>query len=125
MKLVIQWLASMSAGFLLSTNTMRFFKVANEQEDAYIAAGMEASAVEKLDENEPYIMGSEQLNSALQYIFSSDGNDADYPQFMGYNSEANYALGSESLNRMLEEMQTPKDGGDNAKLPHLEPAIQL
>ncbi|XP_002052231.2 uncharacterized protein [Drosophila virilis] len=124
MKPVIEWLISVCAGLLLGTQSMRFWRIANEEHRSPVAGGMETSAVQT-ELEKPYIMGSEQINAALQNILSSDDKSLENQTLLiGAVNKAGYALGSESLNRMLEDI-LGQPCSDNVKLPHIEPAIQL
>lgn len=69
--------------------------------------------------------GSGQINSALENILSSDNNVENTPELLHDTPAAInpvYTLGSESLNRMLEEILSPNL---NAKIPYIAPAQQL
>ncbi|XP_064535376.1 uncharacterized protein LOC135426272 [Drosophila montana] len=125
MKPIIEWLISVCAGLLLGTQSMRVWKIANEEHRSPpMAGGMESSAVQA-ELEKPYIMGSEQISAALQNILSSDDNGLENQTLLiGAADKADYTLGSESLNRMLEDI-LGQPCSDNVKLPHIEPAIQL
>lgn len=135
MKPVIEWLISVCAGLLFSTQSMRILKIANDESStsASSSAGpaaqtKSAAAIEdKLEKS--YIMGSEQISAELKTALSSDGDSQDDQALtVGGNKSNNgcleYTLGSESLNRMLEDMLT-QPCSENLELPYIEPAIQL
>ncbi|KAM8715686.1 hypothetical protein ACLKA7_002693 [Drosophila subpalustris] len=124
MKPLIQWLCSLSAGLLVGTQTIRLFKVANEENESYFAHIMDSSAIRPDDSDLPYIMGSEQISAALQQILSSDEDSLESRLVIRNDmfintSQSDCALGSESLNRMLEEMMS------SSEQISFEPAIQI
>ncbi|XP_034473638.1 uncharacterized protein LOC117781031 [Drosophila innubila] len=127
MKPLLQWLFSISAGLLVGIQTMRLLKVANEENESYFAHIMDSSAIQN-ESDLPYIMGSEQISAALQQILSSDENILENRSVLindVFNPiQSDYALGSESLNRTLEELLA-SSCHDNAEQIHFEPAIQL
>ncbi|EDW11680.1 ras guanine nucleotide exchange factor Y [Drosophila mojavensis] len=131
MKPVIEWLISVCAGLLFSTQSMRILKIANDEKNSSSSSSSQTKPVTAIkDELEkPYIMGSEQISAALQTVLSSDGNNLDNQMLSDNNNNNNngqfeYTLGSESLNRMLEDMLA-RPCSENMELPHIEPAIQL
>ncbi|TDG45132.1 hypothetical protein AWZ03_008470 [Drosophila navojoa] len=135
MKPVIEWLISVCAGLLFSTQSMRILKIANDEKNSSSSSSSETKSVTAIQDEleKPYIMGSEQISAALQTVLSSDGNNLDNQTLPDNNNNNNnnnnngqfeYTLGSESLNRMLEDMLA-RPCSENLELPHIEPAIQL
>ncbi|KAH8413459.1 hypothetical protein KR009_011398 [Drosophila setifemur] len=109
---IAQYVASFSAGLLITSQTMRILKTVNEQESVTRTSGqLETAVVDQWVTEEPRLLGSQQLNAALQHIMSSDSNSNTVYIDAMHNSSSNgreeYALGSESLNRMLEDIMTP------------------
>ncbi|XP_017857734.1 PREDICTED: ras guanine nucleotide exchange factor Y [Drosophila arizonae] len=133
MKPVIEWLISVCAGLLFSTQSMRILKIANDEKNSPSSSSSQTKSVTAIQDEleKPYIMGSEQISAALQTVLSSDGNNLDNQSLSDNNNNNNnnngqfeYTLGSESLNRMLEDMLA-RPCSENLELPHIEPAIQL
>ncbi|KAH8377093.1 hypothetical protein KR093_003419 [Drosophila rubida] len=128
MKPIVQWLVGIAAGVLAGTQTIRMFKVVNEDNEYYCPHRLDVPATVPDDaesEDLPYIMGSEQISAALQQILSSDEQN---PRIMSdefANGRMDCELGSESLNRMLEEMMTSSTSNGNEKLIHFDPVMRL
>ncbi|KAH8334456.1 hypothetical protein KR059_010410 [Drosophila kikkawai] len=128
MTLIAQWLASFSAGLLLSIQTIKILKTANEQEGAAKISDHPDTAV--IDESEtegPESLGSEQISNALQHILSGERNFCSIYLDAKHNNIAKgqkYALGSESLNRLLEDIMTPAESV-YAKELSFEPAMDI
>lgn len=138
MKSKIKQFISVGSSMLFSSITMRLFKEVNERDESRhsvpqivneenrIAPVKDSSPMDAVSEP-TYDMGSEQISSALQHILSSDNVLGNLP-VLTYEDNASgnpdYALGSESLNRMLEEMLSP-NYNDNAKIPYIAPAERL
>ncbi|XP_017009705.2 uncharacterized protein [Drosophila takahashii] len=124
---IAQWLTSFSVGVLASAQGIRFLKTANEEESpTRIASQRETAAIEGLATEEPKILGSERISSVLQHIFSSEQNSSHVYIDAMHNRSAKregYALGSESLNQMLEDIMIPVGNGSNRTLS-VEPAVE-
>ncbi|KAH8263224.1 hypothetical protein KR044_006214 [Drosophila immigrans] len=129
MKPIAEWLFNIAAGLLAWTQTLRMVKVANEDSEYYCPHRMHASspAIYRESESEelPYIMGSEQISAALQHILSSDKNNFTIQPKTLNDAQKDCELGSESLNRLLEELMTGSSGNENSKLIQVDPAIRL
>ncbi|XP_062123351.1 uncharacterized protein LOC133836775 [Drosophila sulfurigaster albostrigata] len=127
MKPIARWLVSITAGLLAGTQTIRMVKVANEDNEYYCAHCMYSSAVQSESESTdlPYIMGSEQISAALQQILSSDEHNVAMRPRIINNIQKDCELGSESLNRLLEEMMSSSTSNENSELIHFEPAVRL
>ncbi|KPU74013.1 uncharacterized protein Dana_GF14009, isoform B [Drosophila ananassae] len=115
---VAQWVASLSAGLLISSQTLRILKTVNEQEPtARITGQVQTAAVISQDSEGPEVLGSEQLSAALQHLMSSDNNSSHVYIDAMHNPSArgkqDYALGSETLNRH-----------ENRRSLSFEPAVQ-
>ncbi|EDV94196.1 uncharacterized protein LOC6570247 [Drosophila grimshawi] len=129
MKPIFPWLISCCAGMMLGAQSIDICKIANEENESRHAVGMETSAIRE-DFEQPFIMGSAQISAVLQQLLSSD--EKGLRSLTQYNIigtvpnaiKSDYMLGSESLNRMLENMLA-HPCNDSDKLPHIEPAIQL
>ncbi|XP_017130274.1 uncharacterized protein LOC108147978 [Drosophila elegans] len=128
MNSIAQWLTSFSVGFLASAQAIRFFKTVNEEESpAWISSQQETAAIDGLFTEEPKILGSEQISSVLQHIFSSERKSCHvYIDAMHNRSvhKQEYTLGSESLNRMLEDIMDPIGNG-NCRSLAMEPAVEV
>lgn len=122
---------------LLSSITMHLFKIANEEDEHRHTVPMFAKEnnVSPLMDVSPtgaglkptYDIGSELISTALQHIFSSDSiveNPPELTHDINAFFNPDYALGSESLNRMLEEMLSA-NFNENAKVPYIAPAQEL
>ncbi|KAH8305524.1 hypothetical protein KR018_002742 [Drosophila ironensis] len=127
---VAQWLATFSAGIVITSQTMRMLHTVNdrEQEDK-MYGNLQTAAIAKPEEpEEPQNLGSEQLSNALQHILSSDTNSSHVYIDAMHNDTArdkqDYALGSESLNRVLEDIMTPS-GGESSSSLAFEPAAEV
>ncbi|XP_017105097.3 uncharacterized protein [Drosophila bipectinata] len=125
---IAQWVASLSAGILISTQTMRFLKTVNEQESSdKIAGQLHTAAIDSQDSEGAQVLGSENLSSALQHIMSSENNSShvyiDAMHNPSTKGKQDYALGSESLNRMLEDIMAPA-ANENRRSLIFDPAVQ-
>ncbi|XP_017075710.2 uncharacterized protein LOC108110932 [Drosophila eugracilis] len=125
---IAHWLASFSAGFLASAQAINFLKTANEDESpARISNQSETAAIDGLAIEEPKILGSERISNVLQHILSSEPNSSHVYIDAMHNRSANkqkYALGSESLNQMLDDIMTPT-GNESSRTLSMEPAVDV
>jgi len=125
---IAHWLTSFSAGVLASAQAIRFLKTVNEEElPTRISNQLESAAIDGLATDEPKILGSEQISSVLQHILSSDQKSNHVYLDAMHNRSAKkegYALGSESLNQMLEDIMTPA-GNVSHKTLSMEPAVEV
>ncbi|XP_043662715.1 uncharacterized protein LOC122626497 [Drosophila teissieri] len=123
---IAQWLTSFSAGALASAQAIRFLKTANEGESpAKISNQLETAAIDGLPTEQPKILGSERISNVLQHVLSSERNASGVYLDAMHNRSANkqeYALGSESLNQMLEDIMTPA-GSVSSRSLSVEPAV--
>ncbi|XP_016974895.2 uncharacterized protein LOC108041469 [Drosophila rhopaloa] len=125
---IAQWLTSLSAGFLATSQAIRYFKTANEKESpARMSNQRETAAIDVSAAEEPKILGSEQISSLLQHIFSSERKSSPVYIDAMHNRSARkqeYSLGSESLDRMLEDIMDPVGNGNSRSLA-MEPAVEV
>ncbi|XP_017050034.1 uncharacterized protein LOC108094123 [Drosophila ficusphila] len=123
-----EWLTTISAGILASAPAIWFLKRVNEEESpAKISGHLETAVIDGLTIDEPKILGSERICNVLQHIFSSEPDSSHVYIDAMHNRSANkqnYALGSESLNRMLEDIMSSAESVNSRSLS-MEPAVEV
>lgn len=124
----VQWLASFSAGLLLCTQTMKILKTVNEQESAAkIADHLDSAVIDESGFGGPKVLGSEQISNTLQHIMNGERHYCRVYLEAKHNNSAKgqeYALGSESLNRMLEDIMRPAENVNSMALS-FEPPMDI
>ncbi|KAH8381021.1 uncharacterized protein LOC110181146 [Drosophila serrata] len=126
MNSIARCLAAFAAGLFLSAQTMGILKRVNEQEGAAKISDHMGSAV--IDESEikgRESLGSEQISDALQHILNGDRNSCSIYLHAKYNNIAKgrkYALGSESLNRILEDIMNTAESRNEVSF---DPAMEI
>ncbi|KAH8282503.1 hypothetical protein KR054_007985 [Drosophila jambulina] len=124
---IAEWLANFSAGLLLSVQAMRILKTVNEQEGPAKISDHISAASDEPEFGGPESLGSEEISSVLQHILNGERNASSIYLDAKHNNIAKgqkYALGSESLNRMLEDIMTPAESV-NTKEVSFEPAMDI
>ncbi|XP_030384572.1 uncharacterized protein LOC115631863 [Scaptodrosophila lebanonensis] len=120
---LLKWVATVTASLLVTMHGADMIKTVNEESAERHASQQAESAVEP---TQPYLMGSAKVSAALQNILSSDVNAAErsvYIRAMHNKSKQNYELGSEALNRTLEEIMMPKEEEKESRT--FEPAVKI
>ncbi|EDW76631.1 uncharacterized protein Dwil_GK14560 [Drosophila willistoni] len=126
MNTFIRWVATLSGSIVVTAQTFGLLKTVNEMEAAKHMApvGIESAIISSQLEP-PANMGSEKISAALQYILSSKESELDrcpvYIEARNNNTMNDCVLGSESLNRMLEDITSPL-ASENS---FIEPVIRV
>ncbi|KAH8249375.1 hypothetical protein KR032_009073 [Drosophila birchii] len=125
---IVQWLASFSAGLLLSIQTMKILQPVNEQEGpAKISDHMDSGVIDESEIGSRECLGSEQISNVLQHILNGERNSCSIYLPAKHNNIVKgkkYALGSESLNRILGDIMTPAESV-NTRDVSFEPAMDV